>query len=388
MRNCPGLSVDRAGDDWHGVRAAPRRAEAAGFMHLTYLQPLWWLLGLLVLGMAWRYSLVDRPKGKMLASLALRALAVIFLVLALCRPGWMREADDLHVVFLVDVSQSVDLKASQEAVAEVEAAVNELKPGDSHSVFAMAKGVRLQPAPDLAKTLESWRTGGVPDDRFRSDSRLAEAMLSTRLAFPAGKSRRLVLLSDGQETRGDVAAALETLRREQVRVEWKPLSGPAEPEASVVSVEPNTSGAFAGEIVRLKVRMASNQPMGARLRILNQGVSMQEKPVALVPGTGNEVVFDMPMTTPGASLWTAELIPDKDHFPLNNQASATVQVKGKSRVLIIHRTPREMRAAARALEEQEFEVDVRGENGVPDTMEGLMAFDAVMRADVPPPPFP
>lgn len=352
-------------------------------MHLTYLQPLWWLLGLLVLGMAWRYSLVDRPPGKKLASLALRGLAVVFLVLALCRPGWMREADDLHVVFLVDVSQSVDLKASQEAVAEVEAAVRELKPGDSHSVFAMAKGVRLQPAPDLAKTLESWRSGGVPDDQFRSASRLAEAMLSTRLAFPAGKSRRLVLLSDGQETQGDVSAAVETLKREQVEVEWKPLAGLADPEASVVSVEPNTPGAFAGEIVRLKVRMASNQAMGGKLRILNQGVSVQEKAVSLAPGSGNEAVFDVPMNTPGASLWTAELIPDKDHFPLNNQAAATVQVKGKSRVLIVHRTPREMRAAARALEEQEFEVDVRGESGVPDTMDGLMAFDAIMLADIP-----
>lgn len=318
----------------------------------------------------------------MLASLGMRAMAIVFLVLALCRPGWMREADDLHVVFLVDVSQSVDLKASREAVDEVETAVKALKPGDSWSVFAMAKGVRLQPAPDLAKTLDSWQKG-VPDDAFRSASRLADAMLSTRLAFPAGKSRRLVLLSDGQETQGDVTGALDILKKEGVQIVWKPLSGLADPEASVVSVEPNTPNAFAGEIVRLKVRMAANQEMSAKVRILNQGVTVLEKSISLTGRSTNEENFDVPMITPGASLWTAELIPEKDHFPLNNQASATIQVKGKSRVLIVHRAPREMRAIARALQEQEFDVDVRGENGVPDTMEALMAFDAIVLADIP-----
>jgi Mg-chelatase subunit ChlD len=89
------------------------------------------------------------------------------------------------------------------------------------------------------------------------------------------------------------------------------------------------------------------------------------------------------MTTPGASLWTAEIVPENDRFPMNNQASATVEVKGKSRLLVIHREPKEMRAAARALQEQEFDVDVRGENGVPESMDELLSFGAVVLADVP-----
>lgn len=351
-------------------------------MQLTYLQPLWWLLGLLVLASGLWFTLVDRPRKLMLASFLLRALAVVFLVLALCRPGLMRKVDDVHVVFLVDVSQSVDLKAARSAVDEVEAAVKALGAGDSHSVFAFAGGVRFKETKDLARQLDDWQKG-IADDEFRSATRIEEAVLATRLAFPAGKSRRLVLLSDGQETHGSIASAVQTLRQENVDIVWKPLSGLTHPEASIVSVEPNSPSAYAGEVVRLRVRMAANQDIDGTVRILSQGVKVMEKPVKLTPGGDNSVDFDVPMTVTGTSLWSAELVPAKDHFPLNNQATATVEVTGKSRVLVIHKTPREMRGITRALQEQDFDIDARGENGLPDSMDGLLAFDAVVLADVP-----
>jgi len=351
-------------------------------MHLTYLSPLWWLLSLLVLAGGYWFTLVDRPKRLMAASFLLRCLAVVLLVLALCRPGWMKDADDAHVVFLVDVSQSVDPAASRRAVEEVKEAVAQLRGGDSHSLFAAANGVRLRTPEDLQTELDAWGKG-VADDQFRSATRLADAVLSTRLAFPAGKSRRLVLLTDGQETDGSIAGALITLQRENVDVVWKRLDSLTDPEAAVVAIEPNTPSAFTGEIVRLGVRLAANRDMKATVRIISQGVAVAEKPVVLTAKGPNTVDFDVPMSTPGASLWTAEIVPENDRFPMNNQASATVEVKGKSRLLVIHREPKEMRAAARALQEQEFDVDVRGENGVPESMDELLSFGAVVLADVP-----
>ena len=351
-------------------------------MHLTYFSPLWWLLSLLVLAAGYGFTLVDRPRRLMLGSFLLRCLAAALLVLALCRPGWMRDAEDLHVVFLVDVSQSVDLEAATRAVASVESAVSRLHPGDSSTVFTVADGVRLREVKSLSAELESWRTS-VADDKYRAATRLEDAVLSARMAFPAGKSRRLVLLTDGQATHGDLDRALVTLRREGIDVVWEKLSGLTAPEASILALEPGTTSAYAGEVVRFRVRMAANVPNKGRVSILNQGVRMMTKEVELKPDAENAVEFDVPMTVPGSSLWTAELVPEQDHFPLNNQASATIEVTGKSRLLVIHREPREMRGFTRALQEQEFDVDVRAESGLPDTMDGLLSFDAVMLADIP-----
>ena len=57
-----------------------------------------------------------------------------------------------------------------------------------------------------------------PDDAFRSGSRLAESLLANRLEFPAGKSRRVVLISDGQETHNEIDDALSILQEEGIKV--------------------------------------------------------------------------------------------------------------------------------------------------------------------------
>ncbi len=78
-------------------------------MQLAFYQPLFWLGLLLILGVGYAVSLVDRPRSLKVASFVCRAGAVVLLALALCRPFVLRETQDLHVVFLVDVSESVDL---------------------------------------------------------------------------------------------------------------------------------------------------------------------------------------------------------------------------------------------------------------------------------------
>ena len=353
-------------------------------MQLTYPQYLWWLLVLIPLFLWYRFSLVDRPLKWMRMSIALRALAVLLLVLALCRPAYRKDSDALHVVFLLDVSQSVDLEAAQSSLAQVQAALQALPSGDTSSFFLLANGVRPTTVEAAGKTLERWQQG-IADDEFRSASRLAEGVLATRLAFPAGRARRLVLLSDGLQTHGDLTAALNTLRQENVEVRWFPLHGVTAPEAAVVALEPNTPQAFSGEMVRMKVSLAANQAIKGRVRLLHQGVAMMEKPVNLVSdptAPSNTVTFDIDMRSPGASVWTAELLPEQDHFPLNNQATAVVQVRGKSRVLAIHQTPKELRPISRALAEQEIEMEVRGKNGLPDSLEGMLEFEAIILADL------
>ncbi len=351
-------------------------------MELTTFQPFFWLLLLVAMGIGFWFSLVDRPTSLKLASFLLRALAILLLVLALCRPFVAREGKKLHVVFLVDVSESVDLKAAQKVADEVRSAIEKLNPGDSHSIFAVAKGLRPTSLEELTKTLEQWQ-GGIADDEFRSASRLADAMLASRLAFPSGKARRFVLFSDGQETNADLAEALATLEREETDVRFHRVESISQPEVSLVSLEPSSPFSFQGEVVRMNVKLAANQPGAVRLRMLHKGVAMRETTVELEKPGMHAAFLDLPMDTPGPTVWTAEIIPAQDHFPINNQLSTTVTVRGKPRILALHRQPRDMRSFARALREQEFEVDVRGNRGLPESMEGLLAFDAIVLADLP-----
>ncbi|MDF1751325.1 MAG: VWA domain-containing protein [Verrucomicrobiales bacterium] len=352
-------------------------------MDFTTYKPLLWLVVLLGLGAGMWFSLVDRPTKLKWWSFALRALGIILLALALCRPYTKTESDSVHVVFLVDVSESVDLEAATESLTLIDQSIKELKAGDSWSLFAVADGVRpYESVEELRVLLTKWQNG-IADDDYRSQSRLADAVLNSRLAFPSGKSRRIVLLSDGQETGNQTADALATVSEEKVDVQFLAIAGLQKAEASVVSIVPSGTVAYQGEMIRLQTTVASNQKMNARLRILHKGVAVRENKVVLEARSDNRFEMDVEMSTSGPSVWTAELIPENDHFPINNQLATTITVKGKPRILILHREPTEMRPFSRVLKEQEFEVDVRGEHGLPESIEQMLAFDTIVLADVP-----
>ena len=72
-------------------------------MDLVSFQPLFWLLCLIPLSVVLRFSMVDRPALLKWIALGLRVLAILLLILAICRPFVGTQSDDLHLVFLVDV---------------------------------------------------------------------------------------------------------------------------------------------------------------------------------------------------------------------------------------------------------------------------------------------
>lgn len=352
-------------------------------MELLSLEPLVWLTLIVALAVGLRYSLVDHPFWRQALAVGCRAIAIALLVLGLCRPYWLSPGEDLHVVMLVDMSDSVDLDAIAGAAAQVEETVQALAPSDSWSLFAVGAEVRPLDSPDeIRATVDKWREG-IGDDRFRGQTRLADALLETRLAFPAGASRRVVLWSDGRETGGELDAALEQLAEEETDVRLARLEPLQHAEASVARLEPTTPNAFQGEVVRMRAYVTSNRDMPAQVRIIHNGVAEATKRVKLLGDEPNRVEFDIEMRSAGPSRYQAEVVPQDDYFPLNNSAGATVNVSGQPRVLVLHQEPREMRPFSRAMQEQGVELDVRGRLGLPNSLEQLLAFDAVMLADLP-----
>jgi len=352
-------------------------------MEVASFRPFWWLVVLLPMLIALRYSLVDRPRRLKHTSIALRLAAIVLLILALCRPFIRLHSNAVHVAFILDVSESIDLRNAREAVDTIQRCIDGLHASDSWSLFLVADGVKhCRRTEEAAAQLDGWlRT--TPDDNFRSASRLADALLAVRLRFPANKARRIVLFSDGRPTHADVTDAVALLENERIDLRMHELSGLRTPEACIQSIEPSATRAFIGEVVRMTVKARSNQRMPATLTILNRAVVVSRTELQLEPDSDNVVHLDIPMNTSGATQWTAELTAECDHFLVNNTASCTVTVGGKPRILVLHGTPREMRPFTKAMDEQGFEIDLRDTRGLPDDLASLLAFDAVILANVP-----
>ncbi|MEM7810043.1 MAG: VWA domain-containing protein [Planctomycetota bacterium] len=352
-------------------------------MEFLSLEPLPWLATLVAVAWALRVSLVDQPVARRAVGAAFRALAIVALIVGLCRPYWLTPSTRTHVVFVVDVSDSVDLDGVASAAGRIEAAIDRLGPTDGWTLYAAGESLRpIESVEELSGLAATWREG-IKDDAFRGESRLGASLLEARLAFPAGRSRRLVLFSDGRPTDDDLTGSLRQLEAEGTEVVFDPLAPLGDAEAAVVSVEPASPVAFRGEIARLRTTVRSNRDMAADVRIVHRGVAVSTKSVTLVAEEPLLVEFDVDVTATGPARFTAEIVPAEDRFPLNNRAGCTIDVRGEPRVLALHDEPREMRPLARALEKQGVELDVRGKLGLPATLEEILAFDAVVLADLP-----
>ena len=347
---------------------------------LTF-SPLWLLLGLPLLFWVFHKSLVDRAPVFKWSSFLTRLLAILLLILALCRPYWTRKSDDLHLVFLLDASESVPATELREAFAKIQKTTDSLGPEDSWESFLYARDLRPITKEGLENFIKDCEAGRS-DAQFRSASNLGKALAEARLSFPANKARRLVVFSDGIPTE-PISEVVSLLKEEQTDLRWQPLPGRSEPEASVVSIQSTVPVAFQGEITRLHVELASNTEMPATLRILHRGVEVARKTIQLQVNKANRESVDVEMVSPGDSVWKAELIPEKDHFPINNHASTTIPVRGKPRILVVHQKSEQLRAASRALQKQGIKLDLRGARGLPDSLRDMLAFDAIVLADVP-----
>lgn len=350
-------------------------------MELINLQPLWLLLAVLPVLVVFRKSLVERSRKLMLASVILRILAVVLIVLAICRPSLLVKSGNSHIVFLLDVSHSVDAAKARGAMTTIRGEIDKLSRGDSWSLYVVGRGLKQMTPEECEKMMDGWKSN-FSDDDFRGRSSLGDAILESRLAFPSGKARRVILFSDGKPTDGDLKEALATLAGEGTDFRKVTLGGIDSPEVAVVSVRPNTTKAYSGEKVRLEITVTSNRDCEAVLKVSSKAVVIKTAKVALKKGSNNFNV-DVIARDAGANVWTAAVEAPEDYFPLNNAASCRVDVKGKARVLAMHRHPAEMKNLVRVLGKQDIELDVRTKHGLPETLEKMLEFDAIILADFP-----
>ena len=342
---------------------------------------LFWLLLLGPCLWAAACSLADRPPLLRWCAFGLRALGMILIAAGAARPFLRQPNSAAHLNVLLDVSASAHLDGIGTALDQIEKAVAVLRPGDSFSLHLLGDGLRETTVPAARETLARWRSGGG-DDPFRSRSRIASGILASRLSFPGGKAKRVILMSDGVETEGGVGEALAALQREGADVRFQKIAALQEPEASVMSLESPSAHAFEGETVRLTARLRANSTMRARARLVSRGVVMAEKPVDLAAGRDLPVTFDTPMTISGDSVWSVEIVPEKDRFPVNNRAETVIQVRGRPRILLLHDEPRDMRAFVQAVRGQQLDVDARGRRGLPASLSELGAFDAIILSNI------
>jgi Mg-chelatase subunit ChlD len=329
-------------------------------------------------------TLVDLPRAQQALSGSLRALLLAVLAVALARPSTIGERKTVATVLLVDVSDSVGARRLGAARKLVEDARAARHGDDVLRLVTFGSRPRLIDLPPDGEKLPA-------DALARHDadgSDLSAALAFSYGLYPAGTIRRAVLISDGNETTGNVSAEAQSARERGVRVD-------------VIALGPDEEDEVLVRELRLPAEVRIGQPFEVTAEIYATRATTVaaslwrdeflnpyegKKTLQLQPGA-NLVKWKSEIAQAGVTNYKLALaVTDAnfhDHFSANNTAVASVAIHGRPRVLYVEGELASSRYLANALGKENIDVEVRGPYGLPSSATELAKYDLVLVSDVP-----
>ncbi|HEU5314813.1 MAG TPA: VWA domain-containing protein, partial [Chloroflexota bacterium] len=320
------------------------------------------------------------PRGPWPLALWLRCAVALSLILALAGLRLPARPKSIATVFVVDMSASVPADIQEASKTFVRQALQRRGPDDLAAIVSFGEHARVELPLGRARDHQVWSE--PPPGR---GTNLGEALQLAADLLPspdAGPMRRVVLLSDGNETAGD---AQRDLLRPQLRdVEVAVLALPARLQDAAITSFTVPPAVREGEPVEIRVSLYSPTQQTARLRLSAEGVegttyTIHDEPVSLEKGTVEKVVFVTDLQ-PAAWGFRAELTAANDSLLENNTSFAYTIVGEKPRVLIVEGSPAPTLRAALAA--SKIVVDTVHPLALSDRPERLAQYESVVLNNV------
>jgi uncharacterized membrane protein len=334
----------------------------ASLAFVQFNRPAWWLVMIpLAVMIVWiaRRSLSGLSGRTRLVALGLRLLLVALLIGVLAEPQLRREARDVAVTLVVDASRSQPRDILARTGAFAAQGYEQAKDGDLVGLVTTARTAGIQRIPTQIRSANLDATGQIATDA----TDLAGGVRAAMSVMPPNAANRIVLISDGNETIGDVMEAARAAEAAKVPIDVVPVRYSIEREVIVDRlIAPAT--ARPGEVANLRVVLTATRATGGRLSLLINGQAVDLDPegpgvakaVRLNAGTNVEPIA-VRLPARGPVQFEAVFEPDGaagtaaggDTLIENNRSLATTFIGGQGRVLVVTSRPEEAQALVRAI---------------------------------------
>ncbi len=364
----------------------------------------WWLILLVVclppVVLLSRKSLAGLGKSRRAAAILIRSAVITLIVLALARLQAVRTSDRMTTLFLLDVSQSVPREWRGPMLEYInQAVIRQKRADDLAGVIAFGKEPRIEVPP----TPTFNRIQGLETTIDSEYTDVSAALRQALATFPEDTARRIVLVSDGNQNRGDAIEQASAARRLGVQIDVVPIQYKYDREVLVekVSIPPDVKK---GETVDVNVVIRAGEPVKGTLQIFQKADNYRapahgnEQPIPITLERGlNVKTLKQTITEPNFYTFTAEFIPEEgsgDRRAINNSAEGFTMARGAAQVLLIEGTRGDHDDLVKALRSKGIGVTVMvapridgsgavGGDALPTDLAQLQPYDTVVLADVP-----
>lgn len=340
----------------------------------------WFFLLLLVvplLFVAARHSLADMTSGQRAACFALRMFILLLLILALAGVWFRFGSDDLTVLFLVDRSASISDQALKQAHDFIDKSLPDRHASDEAGIVGFAREAEVWQAP--AKNLKlAAKWPGTSDPKA---TEIGNALTFASAIFPREKAKRIVLLSDGNDTSDGAMEIARKLAAAHVELYTVPLQNAQTPEVLIRKLE-MPGHLKAGEPFDATAKIHSNIETSATVKFYKNGFLAGTRNVDLRKGMQDVSIANLKADQGQAVTCEAEVIAARDTMLENNRAQSSATIQGEPLVLIVDSNPEKIQPLVDALQQEKIKVEVRGIKGLPVSLDDLQQFDLFILSDV------
>ena len=341
-------------------------------------------------------SLASLGRVRRLVALALRALVLVLLILALAEIQLVRTSDRLTVIYLLDQSLSIPAEQRQTMVQYVNRAIAQQRDGQDRAgviVFGRDPAIEVPPFDDDVRIPREIESPIDPDY-----TNLAAAMRLAEASFPEDASKRIVVISDGNQNLGDAVEQARSLIDAGIGIDVRPVYYHARSDISVEKLAVPTN-IRKGEPFDLRIVVNNTaQPTAKDLgnvsgrlivyeRTSDQPIVISEQHLTLAPGR-HVFTVRREIQQPDFYTYEAQFVadrPEDDALRQNNRATTFAHVRGSGQVLLIedHEHRGEHQVLVERLRESNLEVTVRASDESFSSLAELQPYDAVLLANVP-----
>jgi Mg-chelatase subunit ChlD/CheY-like chemotaxis protein len=308
--------------------------------------------------------------------MAARLLACAVLVLAVINPKIFKAANALDVVLSVDLSRSVSQEGREKA-GEILEAARRVKTPESRTgllLFGRAPEWEFLPRRDFPGA-----DFGARLDREETD---IQAALQAAVAQASeGRQSKILLISDGNENRGETARVIPLLRAQNAQVWTVPVSlsgGRNEIYLSDLMMPQQVDSAEGFEITGV---IESLREAPAQIKLLRDGVLQREQEARLKAGA-NQIGFRDSLKERGSHTYELLIESKEDTLAENNMLQGVVEVKGPPKVLLLSAQKESQRFLSRALQVQGYSVVESSPEAQALTLAELSSFDLLILDNV------
>jgi uncharacterized membrane protein len=355
-------------------------------MRLTF-ETYWPLALVAIVPLIWwmrQSTVADLSPKHLQLSTTIRATIIALLILALMQPTFYRYGSAISTIYLLDVSESVSSASIQNAIQWIRNTTDAGHPSDARYIAFASNSISFDSLEDLTQVSVSNHAGRDGRDTIdQSETNIASALDGALHHFAPGHLKRLVLISDGNETSGDVAELLPRLRQEHVPVFTLPLDSRSDQDAWIETIltPPKVT---TDEQFPVEIHIFSPSNTTGEVEIRN-GSKVLARRTALLEKGLNRIAFETSIaSSTGTVMLEATVTIAGDSRPENNVFRQPIVVSGRPRILYVEGHPASAHYLQSALAAEGFTVDVVDAASIPSRVDQLDNWDEIILSDVDP----